>query len=516
MTGSATRMDRAEAIGSRRNRRGHLATPRIAIAGFQHETNCFSPIGARFSDFVREGGWPGLTESESVLETFSGTNIPIGGFIDAMHGRAVLAPILWASAEPSNRVENDAFEALSSRILDGIAASMPLDGIYLDLHGAMVTEAFDDGEGELLARIRDLVGPDVPLAASLDLHANITQEMVALADVLTVFRTYPHLDMADTGARAGSLLLEVIELGRRPHTAFRKLPLLVPLQAQGTDTEPAGSLYGALPQPGSLASGTVEIALGFPPADIRQCGPAIVATDFSPAAAERAADAMERRFLDAETRFPVGMVPPACAVRRAMEIGRPGRPAVLADVQDNSGAGATSDTTGLLAELVNAGSRKTALGAVYDPEIAAAAHAAGAGNRIRVALGGKLGGANNPSYAGEFIVSSLSDGAFDFRGEMMRGIRARLGPTAALAVAGSDVQVVVTSERVQCLDRAIFIHLGIEPIEMAILAVKSTVHYRADFAPFACEVISVESPGSNPCRLDAIPYRRLRKGIRLL
>ena len=307
-----------------------------------------------------------------------------------MRGRAELAPILWASAEPSNRVEYDAFEALSSRILDGIAASLPLDGIYLDLHGAMVTETFDDGEGELLARIRDLVGPDVPLAASLDLHANITQEMAALADVLTVFRTYPHLDMADTGARAGSLLLEVIELGRKPHTAFRKLPFLVPLQAQSTDTEPARSLYGALPRPGSLASGTAEITLGFPPADIHQCGPAIVATGFSPAAAERTADAVERRFLDAETRFPVGMVTPACAVRRAMEIGRPGRPVILADVQDNSGAGATSDATGLLAELVNAVSRKTALAAVCDPEVAAAAHAAGAGNRIRVALGGKL------------------------------------------------------------------------------------------------------------------------------
>ncbi len=492
------------------------ARPRIAIAGFQHETNCFSPIPATYADFLREDGWPGLTEADSVLETFPGTNIPIGGFIDAMQDRAELAPVLWASAEPSNRVEHDAFETLSARILDGIASCMPLDGIYLDLHGAMVTERFEDGEGELLGRVRSLVGPDLPVAASLDLHANITEEMAARADILTIFRTYPHLDMAATGARAGRLLLEIIEHGQRPRTAFRKLPALVPLQAQSTDTEPARTLYGSLPTPGSLASGTADLALGFPPADIHMCGPAVVAAGFPPEAAERAAEAVERQFLAAEDRFPTRMVPPEAAVRRAMDVGRPGRPVVLADVQDNSGAGATSDTTGLLAELVSAGAQGAALAAICDPEAAAAALESGTGGRIRLALGGKWGGVANPAYSGAFRVVSLSDGVFDFRGEMMRGIRARLGPCAALKVIGSDVTAIVTSERVQCLDRAVFSHLGIEPVDMAILALKSTVHFRADFAPLAREVIPVESPGFNPCRLGAIDYRRLRKGVRLL
>ena len=492
------------------------ARPRIAVAGFQHETNCFSPIPATYADFLREDGWPGLTEADSVLETFSGTNIPIGGFIDAMHDRAELAPILWASAEPSNRVEHDAFETLSARILDGIASFLPLDGIYLDLHGAMVTERFEDGEGELLGRIRSLVGPDLPVAASLDLHANLTGEMAALADVLAIFRTYPHLDMAATGARTGSLLLEIIERSEKPHTAFRKLPVLVPLQAQCTDTDPARSLYGSLPTPGSLASGTADLALGFPPADIQMCGPAIIATAFPAEVAEQTAEAAERQFLAAEARFPTRMVPAEAAVRRAMAIGRPGQPVVLADVQDNSGAGATSDTTGLLSELVRAGARSAALGAICDQDAAAAAFEAGTGGRIRLALGGKWGGAANPAYSGEFRVVSLSDGVFDFRGEMMRGVRAKLGQCAALEVIGSDVTAIVTSERVQCLDRAVFSHLGIEPLEMAILVVKSTVHFRAEFAPFASEVIPVESPGFNPCRLGAIEYQRLRKGVRLL
>ena len=493
------------------------ARPRIAVAGFQHETNCFSPIPATYADFLREGGWPGLTAGESVLETFSGTNIPIGGFIDAMRDRAELAPILWTSAEPSNRVEHSAFETVSARILDGIASFLPLDGIYLDLHGAMVTETFEDGEGELLKRIRSLVGPDLPLAASLDLHANLTEEMAALADVLAIFRTYPHLDMAATGARAGSLLLEIIEQGDK---AAHGVPqAAVPGAAPG-DSAPKRSppvrCMAACRRPVPLPPAR-PISRSDSPRPTSACAARPSSRrDSRRRRRNRPPYATERQFLAAEARFPTRMVPVEAAVRRAMQVGQPGQPVVLADVQDNSGAGATSDTTGLLSELVRAGARSAALAAICDPDAAAAALEAGTGGRIRLALGGKWGGAANPAYSGEFRVVSLSDGIFDFRGEMMRGIRARLGPCAALKVIGSDVTAIVTSERVQCLDRAVFSHLGIEPVEMAILAVKSTVHFRADFAPLASDVIPVESPGFNPCRLGAIDYQHLRKGVRLL
>ncbi len=494
------------------------AQPRIAIAGFQHETNSFSPLPATFADFIREDGWPGLTESGSLVSVFSGTNIPIGGFIDAMSPCVELVPILWASAEPSNLVETAAFEQVSERILGGIERALPLDGIYLDLHGAMVTEDHEDGEGELLRRVRELAGPGTPVAVSLDLHANITSEMVAHADVITVFRTYPHLDMAQTGARAGDQLLEVVESGRTPFTTFRKLPFLIPLQAQCTDDEPVRSLYRNLPSSTQSGGMNAEIALGFPPADIAMCGPAAVATAFSRAGAERMADELERRILDSESHFLTELEQPATAVRRAMRTGRPGRPAVIADVQDNSGAGASSDTTALLAALVHAGAGGAALAAVCDPEAVAAAHAAGVGSEFSVVLGGKTGGAENPGFPARCRVAALADGRFDYRGEMMRGVRANLGPTAALEIVdrSADVRVVVTRERVQCLDRAIFSHLGIDPVRMSILAIKSTVHFRADFAPFAGEVIPVEAPGYNPCRLGAIPYRRLREGVRLL
>ncbi len=196
--------------------------PRIAIAGFQHETNVYAPVRTSFADFLDGGGWPGLTAGDQVVDIFRGLNIPIGGFIDAALEEAELLPILWTSAEPASVVSADAFDRISDQILSAVRQAGQIDGVYLDLHGAMVTETSEDGEGTLLRRIRDHFGRDLPIAVSLDLHANITAEMVDLSDVITIYRTYPHLDMDATGARAWSLLRDMIRTGTRPAKAFRR------------------------------------------------------------------------------------------------------------------------------------------------------------------------------------------------------------------------------------------------------------------------------------------------------
>ena len=492
--------------------------PKFAVAGFQHETNTFSPIFAGLSDFMRADGWPGLTEGPDVPSVFRPMNIPISGFIAAAEGEALLAPILWASAEPSNLVSNEAFETIAAKILAGISDAMPIDGVYLDLHGAMVTEQFEDGEGELLRRVRDLAGESMPIAISLDLHANVTEEMVNAADIVTIFRTYPHLDMAKTGARAFNLLAEAVRTGRRPKSGFRKLPFMVPVHAQCTTEPPADKLYGMLNSCQSLKDPTADIALGFPPADIAQCGPAIVASGYLRESVNQKLSEIEAAFVAATDEFRAALAEPDEAVREAIEFGEPGRPVVLADIQDNSGAGATSDTTALLASMVACGATNAALGALFDPDAAAAAHEAGVGAEFDFALGGKFGGDENPPYEGRFKVVALSDGKFEYAGAMMGGCKAALGPTAALEVVDSrsDVRVVVTSARIQCLDRAVFSHLGINPSRLSIVAVKSTVHFRADFEQIASRVILVDAPGCNPCVLDRIDYKRLRPGVRLL
>ena len=198
---------------------------RIAVGGFQHETNTFGPTKARYEDFVRPGGWPGLTRGERLFETVFGINIPIAGFIDAARALAhELTPLVWANATPSAHVTGEAYERIAAMLIDDLAANLPLDAVYLDLHGAMVTEHLEDGEGELLSRVRALLGPDVPIVASLDLHANVTERMVEQASALVAYHTYPHLDMAETGGRAANVLHGVLTRGKQLHQAIRKLP----------------------------------------------------------------------------------------------------------------------------------------------------------------------------------------------------------------------------------------------------------------------------------------------------
>ncbi|RMF34829.1 MAG: M81 family peptidase [Alphaproteobacteria bacterium] len=490
---------------------------RIAIAGFQHETNTFGATRAGFAEFEIADSWPPLLQGEAVISGTEGSNLPLAGFVRAARRRqgVALAPQIWCSAEPSAEVRDDAFERIAGMILDRLRAAGPVDGLYLDLHGAMVTESHEDGEGELMRRIRAAVGPDLPIAVSLDLHANLTRAMVEHASAITIFRTYPHLDMAETGERAFAALMGLIG-GGRVFAAWRQLPFLIPLQAQHTGAEPCAGLYAHAAAFGPAPDRWAEIALGFPAADIHDAGPAVLA--YAPRAEEAAAaaDALAARMIAAEHRFDVSLVPAAEAVARAIALAESASgPVVIADVQDNPGAGAPSDSTGLLRELVAQGAERAVLGMLNDPELAAQAHALGQGARFAADLGGKAGPDPRP-YRGRFEVERLSDGSFAFTGAMYAGSVAETGPSALLRVldGSGSVRVVVGSRRCQALDRAIFTYLGVDPAREAIVAVKSTVHFRADFEPIAAAVINAEAPGLNPCRLETVPYRRLRPGLR--
>ncbi|MEL7347415.1 MAG: M81 family metallopeptidase, partial [Pseudomonadota bacterium] len=321
---------------------------RIAIAGFQHETNTFSAVPTRYQDFLIADSWPPLLEGEAVLAGTAGMNLPIAGFAAAAAAQRdlTLIPILWCAAEPAGRVQDAAFDRIAARILAGLKAAGPIDALYLDLHGAMVTESAEDGEGLLLARLRAHLGPAVPIVVSLDLHANITPAMVALADQIAIFRTYPHLDMAATGARCLSLLLALLA-GHRPAKAFRQAPYLIPLSAQFTGAAPFEGLYARLS--GITAAGeSADIALGFTAADIPDTGPSVVAYAPSATRAAEIADDLMAAILAIEETIDAGLLSPEDAVARAMAASTGAGPVVLADVQDNPGGGASSDSTGLL------------------------------------------------------------------------------------------------------------------------------------------------------------------------
>jgi microcystin degradation protein MlrC len=495
-----------------------MSQPRlIAVGGFQHETNTFAPHLATLEAFERADSWPALTVGEPLFKTMQGLNIPLPGFIErAEQDGHRLHPLCWCSAEPSSYVTHEAFERVAEIICAPLRDIDRFDAVYLDLHGAMVTEDYEDGEGELLRRVRAIVGPSVPIVISLDLHVNLTEAMLEYSDAMTIYRTYPHLDMADCGARAYDLLLPLLQ-GRKLHKAMRKLPFLLALTSQCTDFEPCRSIYGSLPA-ASAATGVsnVEFGAGFPPSDIAECGPAVVAYGEDEAAVEAAVEQAYQQVLAAEAEFDVELLDADTAVLRAMA-NSSDKPVVLADAQDNPGAGGTSDTTGILAALVRNGAQRAIIAMIYDPEVARQAHSVGIGADFEAVLGGKSGAVDIESYSACFRVDALGDGNFVFTGDMNLNSHAQLGKMALLSVVDeySGVQVIVGSSRSQCLDQAMIRHLGVEPSEQKIVVVKSTVHFRADFDPIGAETLVVISPGVNFCKFDDLHYHNLRAGVRL-
>ena len=488
---------------------------RIAVGGFQHETNTFAPAKATWTDFAEGGGWPALQQGAAMVRTLAGTNLPAGGAIEALAqlGHQVV-PLVWAAATPCAHVTRDAYERIAAMLIEGIGREGPFDAVYLDLHGAMVAEHVDDGEGELLRRVRAAVGPRVPVVASLDLHANVTPAMVAQSDALVGYRTYPHVDMAATGARAARLLHELLGGRDARGKALRQLPFLIPLTWQCTLMEPARSIYEELD--GFEKDGVVSVTFtpGFPAADIADCGASVIAYAASQAAAERAADRLASRVADSERDFAGRLWSPDEAVQAAMAKSRSARrPIVLADTQDNPGAGGTSDTTGLLEALVRNRPDGAVLAVVADGESARIAHQAGSGAEVALAMGGKSGAPGQRPFHGRFTVERLGDGDFVGTGPMWGGVHCRLGPMALLRIGG--VRVIVAEKKLQAADQSIFRHLGVEPAEEKILGLKSSVHFRADFQPIAEEILVVAAPGAMLADPALLPWRKLRSGVRL-
>ena len=486
---------------------------RIAIGGLHHETNTFAPLKATYEEFLQGGGWPGIQRGQSFFTTFKGMNLPISGAIEVLagHGHS-LVPLVWAAATPSAHVTEDAYERILAPMLEDLRAAGSLDGIFLDLHGAMVTEHLDDGEGELLRRVRAVVGRKIPIVTSLDLHANVTEQMIDLADVMVAYRTYPHIDMADTGKRAAEVLHRLLSGSEKPRKALETLPFLIPLPWQCTMTEPGGAVYRDLERIERDTGVLLSFTPGFPAADFQDCGGAIFGYGADPGRTRAAVQALTAAIAEREGEFAGTIYDADAGVAEALR--RPaGKPIVLADTQDNPGAGGSSDTVGLLEALVRAGAPKTALAVMWDPASAAAAHAAGQGATVTLDLGGKSGAPGQRPFRASFVVEALGTGEFQGTGPMYGGAHMKLGPMALLRI--GDVRVVTATRKVQAADQAIFRHLGVEPTTTRILALKSSVHFRADFAPIAQEILVVKAPGAMLADPLDFPFKRLRPGVRL-
>jgi microcystin degradation protein MlrC len=495
-------------------------TMRVLVAGFQHETNTFAPSKADWAAFEAGAGYPPVTHGAAMLDAMGAGSLPVAGFVHAAHARGwTLLPSIWAGAMPSAHVTRDAFERIAGTIVDDAKRALAaggLDAVYLDLHGAAVAEHVDDAEGELLQRLRAVVGPAIPVVASLDLHANVSPRMLALASAMTAFREYPHVDMPDTGARAAALL-ERLARGERWHTHALRLPFLLPLNAQCTLLEPARSVYARLATLEHAHGVALSFAMGFPAADIADCGPVVFGHGADATALHAAVQALHDEVLERRAEFALDLLDADAAVERALTLaGGHDRPVVIADTQDNPGAGGDANTTGLLHALVRhrAGHRtdgRAALGLLWDPDAARAACAAGVGARLRLALGAAVptfdGAPSDPPLHAEATVVATSDGVVPLHGPMTAGGVARLGPCARLDVDG--VQVAVASGKCQMLDLELFRFLGIEPAAMKLLVVKSSVHFRAAFAPVASHILVAKARGPMAADPADLPWTTL-------
>jgi len=490
---------------------------KIVIAQMSHETNTFSPVPTPLSRFSRfSGGRSVPLEGQEALDAFKGTASCMGGFIQICEnaGADIRIPVA-AAAPPSRPVEDAAFEYVAEKILNEISGGC--DGLMLDLHGAMVTETYEDGEGELLKRIKN-VFPDLAIAVPLDMHANIYDEMIQYADVITGYHTYPHVDGFEAAERAGSILMRTIKGEVKPVMVWNNLPMLPHVMRQGTDDSPNRELQQRareMEQQGALAA---SLFSGFPHADITNAGlSAVVVTDGDINRAEAFRDELLDMAWKERTSFVYRLEPLRLSVERAKILGdeEGDRPIIILDHYDNTASGGTMDTTEVLAEVIRQGLSDVAVFAIFDPGAVKDMETAGVGNHVELDIGGKMkmpaiSRQSNPIRV-EGIVKLISDGRYRITGPMGRGIVMSMGTTAVLDT--GDLEIVVISRHVEPNDPGCFTSVGIVPQHKRFLMLKSRIHYRAGFRDIARAV--VECAGCGVCTSDynELTFEKVRRPI---
>lgn len=479
---------------------------------FVHESNTFKKGETTLQDFRDDV----LDLGQVALDRFRGVNEELAGFIDvAEEADWRLTHTVSAHATPGARVAREAFDHISGLICDGARAHRDtLTGVLLSLHGSMVPVFCEDGEGELLSRLRAILGPDLPISVTLDLHAMVTPAMVEQAQIFVSYKTYPHVDMRETGRHAARLLDATMRGRVRPQTLRVHLPMLDEANAGRSDVPETAALYTRAraheAEPGILA---VSVNAAFAEADITEAGPTVLVTHDAghEARAAEIAKGLARTIWDQRGSVSNDFLTPEAAATMAVGFSA-AAPLVIADYADNPGAGAYGDATALLKALLDAGATGGAFAPMIDPEAAAILHRHRVGDTVTLDLGGKC----DPSFGGGPLrltgeLIHLSDGTYTGDGPILGGITHSFGPTAVLRVKGIDILVVTLSG--QMLDLQQVRAFGIEPASLRFLVVKSMQHFRAAFEPIAAGVIVCDSGALATPQAHLRPYARVRRPV---
>jgi microcystin degradation protein MlrC len=474
---------------------------RIAVGGIWHETNTFAS-GQTGLDAFRAYQY---AVGEEVLSRYAGTNTELGGMIAAADALGLeLVPTIYAGAVPSGTIARDALERLCGELRTRLRAAGSVDGMLVVLHGAAVAEGVNAADAHVLAVVREVLGPGVPVAGTFDFHANLSVAMVSLADILVGYDTYPHVDMADRGREAAQLLARILETGRRPVCVLRKVPLVTVPQVQATEAEPMRGVMALLAEverwPGVWCA---SIAMGFPYADVPQLGASVLAHGESGDATRTAADTLVDAIWERHDQFVPDLVPVEAAVAEALAARE--MPVVLVDAADNVGGGSPGDGTVVLDALVRAGARGAVV-VIADPEAVTIAEAAGAGGAFDGLVGGKTDDQHGAPVRLRGRVRHIVDGRYIHQGSYMTGSVTTMGRTAVVDVDG--ITLVLTSLRTMPFDPGQLRSLAIEPAQQRILVVKSAVAWRAAFGDVARSTIVVDTPGVCTSNLGRFTYHR--------
>lgn len=489
---------------------------KLVIAQMKHETNTFSPVPTPLARFAVEGEVP--PSGEAAIAAYRGTGSAIAAFIELAEaaGAQLVVPVA-AAAWPSGPVHDAAFEYIAGRICEAVAEGC--DAVLLDLHGAMVTQSHEDGEGELLRRIR-AIAPTVPIGVALDMHTNLYDAMGDHSTVIAGYQTYPHVDMHGTGLRAGRAVLDLLAGRARPSMAWGRADMLPHVMRQGSDDEPNRSLQARCREMEAQGALCASVFVGFPNADIRDAGlSAVVVTDNDPALARRWTDELLALAWERRAEFVYRIEPLAESMARAQALAAakpPGSgPVVLLDHSDNCASGGTMDTMTVLGAMLDAGLSDAAAFAIYDPAAVQQMMAAGIGATITLELGGKLPmpaiGLQGAPRTVTGRVRRLSDGLYRNRGPMSAGELVSMDACGVLEVAG--IEIVVISNHVEPHDLAAFTAVGIAPDRLRFLMLKSRVHWRAGLRSLAHAV--VECAGTGVCTSDygLLNFQHVRRPI---
>ncbi|OZI17303.1 microcystin degradation protein MlrC [Bordetella genomosp. 7] len=484
---------------------------RWLLAMIKHETNTFSPVPTPLERFFR--GSPEILAGERALRAYENTDSGLGGYIEVARreGAEIVIPVA-AESWPSAPTDAGTYERLSELILDEVRRG-GYDAILLDLHGAMVAEGIEDAEGHLLRRLRE-IDPHTPVGVTLDMHANIYDDIVRHATVITGFHTYPHVDIRASGVRAADVIARTIKGEIRPVMAWANKPMLPHIMRQGTHADPNKSLQDrcrALESQGILAA---SVFVGFPHADIREAGlSAVICTDADSAAAERYRDELLQAAWQAREQWVFHCEPLEPAIARAKRIEQ--GPVILLDHFDNTGSGGTMDTTAVLAEILRQELDNVAFYAICDPQAARQAAAAGVGADITLEIGGKVPmpalKEQSPPLSVSGRVKLVFDGVYLNRGPMYRGVRNDTGLTVVFDT--GRVQIVIVSRHQEPFDINCLLSAGIDPMQKRYVALKSRVHWRAGFADMATEIIECTGVGVTTSDYSQVEFKNVRRPI---